>query len=910
MVTFEDISADIIRAIITSMLVSQKYCRSVTANKIFKSMAPADIFGLLDFSSRLLMPWAGIAYVREALHGCKDIELLLGLASKRTMFDGTDEEAEWKEVLDLVCQRMALVVEEVAASPEFAHIGIKMLECMVGYITHGEWSEETVHVVPCENKVGHLRSKVNSQGFHMRIEEGQNVKRFGVFIDTDSAGFVSLQHPTTLPSCVPVVADSEVTAKALFGAKFQGTAPHRAYDAKTTSGWGWPQFLPASNQERFRLNNSFELSFRTRTSKVHRQSLALLKFYEKNLRPAIGSSMHHSILLDAWRYSSKALNENMATILRDFMCVIFLRIDMSMPEFFHLLTCSELENVIEQDLLESDKKEMRILKVVINWARHRSSQAGNLEVGDEVRVKHDCYVHEGWRGADCVVKALLQGGNRVLLERLTGGQASSQTQTLDVAVKNVHDAASTGMMRLLVHVRHAFVPLLELRKELSNEEINFASKYVCFLDMVKDMAKIQTGKEAAKATVQAKGRPNYKALAVVDPIDALTSLLTHSDGPEVLEKRVDEEIKKRNLRSCQQVEKLVTDSITKDNLLGREEVKDSICARINTRQQHIREKSLCSVDMEAIISERIKKGHLFSPGCVEAVVSERIKQGRLWDNAGVEEVIQQRVVQGRLFSGLDVEKVIADRIKLGLLWNSEGVEDIVQHRIEQEQRRACASVEDVIHQRVVEGRLFSPLGVEAVVAQRIEKGCLYSPAGVEELIQQRIKQEQLFTAQDIDRIIAERMEKGNFTPFDGRERLLGGRTQQAQLSSTHDVERIVAERVSQQEQQLDEINKNSTFGSYATVDEHRAYITDECRRAAGSSYAERVRHMMPSIPPRCESPKTGFARTAQNVVDGTQRDGSARQDGMLGYEEGWVLVQRHAKKKGCTRVERRDSNMA
>jgi hypothetical protein len=95
-----------------------------------------------------------------------------------------------------------------------------------------------------------------------------------------------------------------------------------------------------------------------------------------------------------------------------------------------------------------------------------------------------------------------------------------------------------------------------------------------------------------------------------------------------------------------------------------------------------------------------------------------------------------------------------------------------------------------------------------------------------------------------------------------------------------------------------ETNKNSAFGSYATVDEHRTHNTEESRRVAGASYAKRVRHMMPSIPPRCESPRTSFAHTAQNVVAAAQRDGSGRHDAVLGFEEGWLQVQaRHGNKK-------------
>jgi hypothetical protein len=79
-----------------------------------------------------------------------------------------------------------------------------------------------------------------------------------------------------------------------------------------------------------------------------------------------------------------------------------------------------------------------------------------------------------------VVKQLLDEGKRVVVERQVTGQTSPQTQTLEVDCEDVHDAAATGMMRLLARVRHAFIPLTELRTRLSYVDLQFSCKHSCF----------------------------------------------------------------------------------------------------------------------------------------------------------------------------------------------------------------------------------------------------------------------------------------------------------------------------------------------------------------------------------------------------------------------------------------------
>lgn len=86
------------------------------------------------------------------------------------------------ELLDLVCQRIAPLVEEAVKAPQFGHIGIHVLQRIVGYISEGKWSEKIVHLLPCGDKEDHAMSQVkNVHGAQMELarEEGDAV---GVYI--------------------------------------------------------------------------------------------------------------------------------------------------------------------------------------------------------------------------------------------------------------------------------------------------------------------------------------------------------------------------------------------------------------------------------------------------------------------------------------------------------------------------------------------------------------------------------------------------------------------------------------------------------------------------------------------------------------------------------------------------------
>jgi hypothetical protein len=319
--SFEDIPGDAIPAMTASMTAPKEHCGSTDTNKTAKSMDTADVFGILDFSTRVLMPWAGIACVRDAVRDSKDAEFLFALLSRRAMFDGTDGEAAWKDVMDLVCQRLAVFVEEAAASPEFGHLGMEVLERVVGYISGGEWSEETVYVCPCDNLKSCL-SQANSQGFRMFATQQTSGGDIGVFVQADST---PRPQALAMSSSLFFVVGFQVKARAHKGPHIEFSNSRGPFDAtEKESDWGWHNFMPAGDEERFRHNNSYKLSFRTRTSKWQRKCLALVRYYRKtsgNLWPIPDSHEQQWALLDAWRYYySKAGKKKPALVFRKYVC--------------------------------------------------------------------------------------------------------------------------------------------------------------------------------------------------------------------------------------------------------------------------------------------------------------------------------------------------------------------------------------------------------------------------------------------------------------------------------------------------------------------------------------------------------------------------------------------------------------
>jgi hypothetical protein len=584
---------------IASMIVPKKHFMSSGAKTVLKCLAPENVCSFLDFSSRLLMPWAGIYVAREALVESKGAKFLLELASRKATLACTEEaEADWRDVFGSLPERIASLVEEAVLLPAFGLIDMKMLEDIVGCIKEGSWSEETLHVFPCDQNIENLNSRSNSQGFYLNTRKATKDGNTGAYIYRSRSALMS-------PWTQYTVVDCTVTARACQGGDL-------AYSLNTAAfakgdALGWHGFLSQRDEERFRHNNAYELSFRTRRSKIDRQCLALVNFYESSLTKT--SSVPGNLLLNAWRYYEQAGYKSLAILLRDVMCASFFRILSHDPDFFLDLTCSELESLISQDKTATCSKEITVLKVVIAWARRKSAQAGEPRIEEEVRVKPECKLEE-WRGADCLVKNV---NSFMQVEMQNCGGSKADVRNVVLAIQDVYDAAATGMMRLLPHVRCAFITPQELRTQLSNEEVVFASKFEGFRDIIKHVAEIAAGIPQADAAGLLKaaderdrGRKGYAAMPVSNVVEVLTSVLMHAEGPEEREKYVVECIKKRKLISPEEVEAIVA-----------RRIKKHMEKRALLLTQRLR------AQIDELIDERIGEGELYSREDVSWILEEK-----------------------------------------------------------------------------------------------------------------------------------------------------------------------------------------------------------------------------------------------------------------------------------------------
>jgi hypothetical protein len=66
--------------------------------------------------------------------------------------------------------------------------------------------------------------------------------------------------------------------------------------------------------------------------------------------------------------------------------------------------------------------------------------------------------------------------------------------TLEVAREQLYDVGETGMLRLLPHVRCAFLCMDQFEKEMSCEQIRYASRFACFYEMLRCAFEVQSGR--------------------------------------------------------------------------------------------------------------------------------------------------------------------------------------------------------------------------------------------------------------------------------------------------------------------------------------------------------------------------------------------------------------------------------
>ncbi len=433
MAKFDDVRPEVLRAIVAAMNTTHEQQQQGASDNSVRTLDNltdvGNLLDVLDFSARLLMPWAALASIRGAIieQGAKHQaprslaaashqQLLLGTIHRSNFLNGFEEEREWKQIVRLAAEAVASVIEDAVNWPGFASsVSIDVLQHMVHNIQEREWSGEQNMSICCnQDNVVQGPVPTSMHGFRPAIK---------ACADGTIAVYVCMSEHTPHTLCIdgkPIaIIHVRVVGCAQKGQDKEKTLKNACIS--TACKVGWQEFVPACERHRFVSDNCYSpclaICFKTKLSRLHRQCLALVSCYAARVNVAFDQAT----VEDAWRYFYQSGFFDMADILKQFICCSFARIIAIDPHFCRKLTCSELESIISEDCLETQGHEVSVVKVILDWARHKSTSethkdaqeykngtktyrcsSRDLRVADEVRVRHDSSL-ASWRGADCII---------------------------------------------------------------------------------------------------------------------------------------------------------------------------------------------------------------------------------------------------------------------------------------------------------------------------------------------------------------------------------------------------------------------------------------------------------------------------------------------------------------------------
>jgi hypothetical protein len=579
-VRFDDIPSDILRAMVAAMHVSRHNARMPSVILAFKKLLPSDLIGLLSFSLRLLMPWAGASYAQAAVEDSKDATTLVKLVSRNSEFYDTDAEEEWRDVVDLAAQRLALVIEDAVIVPGFQDMTddtlTKIIECM----QDGEWADKIELSVTC----GHNNpvSATNSHGF--LLQEAYDCNK----------NFIHAQLRSVCSNDNHILLRTGGESLALISVKNKCCSSH-IYNAVSNCSWQVVALCGNAGRQASAFlcahkGYSFKFSFRTRFCKLHRQCLALAGFYAQSQ----GITLQKVSLEDSWRFFAQRAVSKFGNLYAQFLSKSF---EVLKLHHFYAYRAYEIEQIISQDsLVTLSKKEITVLNVVIGWARHKSEQVCAFRAGDTIRTIANICLHRRTapqdipEGSDCIVESMkkVDGRDVAIVSYTFKRDSTSVTEAFELdgskLVSQVHPAHVTGLLILLPRVRWAFIRAWELRTCQSNEDIYYASQYDCYREMVKYIAnrqlrrdnRVQGRQVCADHTKPREGYPDCDTL-LDDQTDAMVRMLTHVDKPYVCGDAQDE--RTQAFLESEYVQKVIAERVEEQVRLRSLAEQEVFCVR-------------------------------------------------------------------------------------------------------------------------------------------------------------------------------------------------------------------------------------------------------------------------------------------------------------------------------------------
>jgi hypothetical protein len=489
----DDESAEALRMIIGAIKFTKHHFLTGGQMPDRWSLKAEETLEVLDFSKRCLMPWVGIRSALCAVKGSKDAKLLLGLAVRADMFDGVDitgEEASWQQVAHLAAQGIAGMIVEASRLPEFAKLSAETLEMVITNVKDDEWSEEQEVCVPVReaDNQGPCKAPENSKGAELHwiyADWGMNLlacTNAGTMLDVMTLGIMKF---AVMEISITIVAREGQNVVQL----------DHTHIALPTVPSGGCVCLQAALLKRFEHGNppTYRNMFKSRISALHKQCLALVRFYAGMQ----GIAPEQASLEIVWRYFCRLMGSGtLANILRECMCRSFNGLRLVDASLFLKLSCAELEDIISEQKFLYLWNEIDALSLIIDWAMHKSNQPGGLKVGDQVRMRPACE-NVTRREADCEVKRVQ--GSCVEVQRVRTSSAENVdqvglTETLQVTLEQLYDSGQTAMLKFLKHICFASISIESFGSCLSTEKLCYACVIPSFKTLLDRAIDVQTGK--------------------------------------------------------------------------------------------------------------------------------------------------------------------------------------------------------------------------------------------------------------------------------------------------------------------------------------------------------------------------------------------------------------------------------
>jgi hypothetical protein len=408
-VLFKDVSADFLQAVIKGIIATKQARKHLCHVKLLDDMNAKNVSELINFSLRLLMPWIGLCCAHYAVVYAEDISLVIALVTWEPAFLDAGDEQYWRDVVKAASAKIADNITRAAACPQFAQIPMHVLEKVVSAIddcsqTGSDVFIKDTHTIPLVDNVG--KSMPNAHGHYLTLRKTpQNELAIYVHMDQSASDrFFKIGKDRVS------MAQAIVTVKPMNGYDIYGdlVEERRLYLEGATLGncvsTGWSQAVDAYEIDFFVLGDyiAFEVCLESCIPVLEKKLMVMRALYAcVNCIVLPGEHggdvevLSKQCMGEMWRSFRSSDHKLCAEACKELLCRSFVSCHYSngahFPfSFWPLLTLSDVEEIISDQELCTDGKEVYVLKSVIQWAAARCNRKFRLGLGQEVLVRPKC----------------------------------------------------------------------------------------------------------------------------------------------------------------------------------------------------------------------------------------------------------------------------------------------------------------------------------------------------------------------------------------------------------------------------------------------------------------------------------------------------------------------------------------